>query len=210
MRRGNNGKHKRPNALSHGAFAATAILPGEDPQEFAMLYLDLIEEWSPDGPSECDAVHSLAVNMWRKARIQKFIQAKAEGCSYDPDHQCFNETRALHEFYYSVKDAPEQFEKLLHVLALSHADHLRQKCPPADCESTVAWQKALKKEILMLVATCLTPPVQFLLDGSAKIVPPDAFAHEIALEERIEAMIDRSFKRLIQLKAMKQMLAKAE
>jgi hypothetical protein len=49
-----------------------------------------------------------------------------------------------------------------------------------------------------------------LLDRSAHIIPPDAFEHEIALEERIEAMIDRSFKRLGQLKAMKQMLAKAE
>jgi hypothetical protein len=54
------------------------------------------------------------------------------------------------------------------------------------------------------------PPTAVLLDRSAQIIPPDAFEHEIALEERIEAMIDRSFKRLGQLKAMKQMLAKAE
>jgi hypothetical protein len=74
MRRANNDKHKRPNALNHGVFATTAILPGEDPREFAMLYSGLIEEWSPDGPSEWDAVHSLALNMWRKARIQKFFR----------------------------------------------------------------------------------------------------------------------------------------
>ena len=32
------------------------------------------------------------------------------------------------------------------------------------------------------------------------------FQHEIALEERIDALIDRATKRLIQIKAMKQML----
>src|SRR5689334_19089909 len=136
MRRPHNGRHKHPSALTHGAFARVAILPGEDPREFATLHSDLVEEWSPDGPSEWDAVDSLARNMWRKARLQKFIQAKAEGCSYDPEHPSFNEARALHEFYHIVKEAPDRFEALLPALANNQAHHLRQKCSPRNYNST--------------------------------------------------------------------------
>jgi hypothetical protein len=39
-----NLKAKRPNALKHGAFAKTAILRGEDPEEFQDLHSALVEE----------------------------------------------------------------------------------------------------------------------------------------------------------------------
>jgi hypothetical protein len=45
-------KVKRPNALKHGAFAETAIVPGEDPREFEELFSALVEEWTPVGPTE--------------------------------------------------------------------------------------------------------------------------------------------------------------
>jgi hypothetical protein len=48
---------KRPNAYKHGIFSATAILPGEDEQEFERLHADLIEEWKPVGATEEDTVH---------------------------------------------------------------------------------------------------------------------------------------------------------
>ena len=43
-----NQKFKRPNALKHGIFAATAIIPGEDRREFEELHTSLIQEWQPD------------------------------------------------------------------------------------------------------------------------------------------------------------------
>jgi hypothetical protein len=64
-----NWKPKRPNAHKHGAFAKTAILPGEDPLEFEYLHHALIEEWKPIGPTEEDAVLSIAKGMWRKRRV---------------------------------------------------------------------------------------------------------------------------------------------
>ena len=41
----------------------------------------------------------------------------------------------------------------------------------------------------------------------ADVVGEDLFKQELALEERLDAMIDRAVKRLVQAKAMKQMLA---
>jgi hypothetical protein len=45
-----------------------------------------------------------------------------------------------------------------------------------------------------------------LLHRSAKVHTPDVVDHELAVDERIDAMIDRAVKRLVQTKAMKQML----
>ena len=66
-----NRKRKHPNALKHGAFAKTAIIPGEDPQEFEELHSALIEEWGHVGPTEEDAVLTVAKGIWRKRRLQK-------------------------------------------------------------------------------------------------------------------------------------------
>src|SRR5215471_9621518 len=60
----------KQNALKHGVFAETIILPGEDPKDFEQLHRDLIKEWSPSGPAERDAVLTLAKCMWRKRRLQ--------------------------------------------------------------------------------------------------------------------------------------------
>jgi hypothetical protein len=65
---------KRPNALMHGGFSKFNILPGEDASEFDRLLADLVKEWAPQGPTEADAVLTLAKCIWRKARLQKFLE----------------------------------------------------------------------------------------------------------------------------------------
>jgi len=47
------------------------------------------------------------------------------------------------------------------------------------------------------------------LSRSAATFSDDVFNQEIALDQRIDAMIDRAVKRLIQIKAMKQMLGQS-
>src|SRR5262245_44599111 len=78
---------KQPNALKHGAFTQMAILPGEDIRAFEKLHMDLIEEWHPIGPTEQDAVLTIAKGIWRKARIQGFLLGKALACSLTPHIQ---------------------------------------------------------------------------------------------------------------------------
>jgi hypothetical protein len=48
---------------------------GRKPRVF-VRWVTLIDEWQPSGPTEEDAVFSLADLMWRKHRAQRFIQAK--------------------------------------------------------------------------------------------------------------------------------------
>jgi hypothetical protein len=47
-----------------------------------------------------------------------------------------------------------------------------------------------------------------LLGRSTKFFTPEVFKRELAVDECIDAMIDRAIKRLVQTKAMKQMLGR--
>ena len=59
---------KRNNAFKHGVFSNVTILPGEDQDDFAELGTALFLEWQPDGPTETDAVFTIAKCLWRKRR----------------------------------------------------------------------------------------------------------------------------------------------
>ena len=75
-----------------------AILPGEEPREFEELHSALIEEWTPVGPTEEDAVLSIAKGMWRKHRAQKFLDAEIEICQFNPEHPLYDEAHRLRRF----------------------------------------------------------------------------------------------------------------
>lgn len=70
-------KFKKPHpALKHGAYAAGALLPGEDPAEFEKLHQALIAELAPTGVLEEDIVATIARMMWRKQNLAKFTIAE--------------------------------------------------------------------------------------------------------------------------------------
>ena len=144
---------KRAPALKHGAFAQTAILPGEDPREFEELHSALIEEWAPIGPTEEDAVLSIAKGVWRKRRAQKFLEAEIEICRFDPEHPLYDEAQDLRvllsimetaPFLNFVETAPDIFERYLQeainrLVSGFQADYLQEKCPRQNFESASAW-----------------------------------------------------------------------
>src|SRR5262249_24964652 len=72
---------KKPHAaFKHGAYSATAVLPGEDEDAFRALHQKIIAELAPVGPLEDDIVASIARLVWRKQnlailRIVEFARA---------------------------------------------------------------------------------------------------------------------------------------
>ena len=110
--RGNNGATRipqstRPNAQKHGVFSACSTIPGEDPREFQELLSGLIDEWQPSGPSEEDAVFSLADLMWRKRRAQRFLGTKLLESTYDPRSPTFDERRGFAFFILCLWSEPD-------------------------------------------------------------------------------------------------------
>ena len=56
-------------ALKHGAFSATAILPGEDPDAFKELHQNIIAELALVGALEDDIGWTIARLVWRKKNL---------------------------------------------------------------------------------------------------------------------------------------------
>ena len=63
-------------ALKHGAYSATAILLGEDPDEFKKFHDGLITEMVPSGVLEEGIVANLGRLVWRKQHLSTFWNAE--------------------------------------------------------------------------------------------------------------------------------------
>jgi hypothetical protein len=199
-------KLKRPNALKHGVFSATAILPGEDPKEFEELHSSLIEEWMPDGATEEDAVLSIAKAVWRKRRVQLFLEVELRSNAIDPAHPSYQETLGLRGIGSAIQLEPETgFQKYVdRYLQRERIEFFEQKFPRSKFKSTWEWAAAVLEEIKSLVKPhpILGSEVDQIvrLHHSAANFSFDLFKQELVLDERLDAMIDRAVKRLIQTK----------
>ena len=205
-----NRKTKQPNAQKHGVFTTMAILPGEDPKEFKKLHSDLMEEWAPAGATEEDAVLSIAKGVWRKRRVQEFLAIQMLNNSANPMHPSYGEILGLVSFAALMTTEPEVAfgEYANRTLRADKINYLKQNFPRSNFESTSEWAQAVidvpnsvidKQQGGHLVA----------LSRSAATFSDDVFNQELALDQRIDAMIDRAVKRLIQIKTMKQMLGQS-
>jgi hypothetical protein len=210
-----NQKWKRPNALKHGVFAATAILPGEDRREFEELHTSLIKEWQPEGPTEEDTVKDLAKLIWRKDRLQRLLQIQLTKNSLDQNHSTYDEELALKVFANVVAQTPETaFEEWTRCLRPERTRQLLEKCPRAKFKTPAEWVAAVVDEINSLMLETIVPVPEILqvdrLGASASLFSDDLLKQELILDGHLSALIDRAVKRLVQIKAMKQMLAAAQ
>ena len=74
---------KHHPALKHAGYAATGILPGENPAEFEKLHRDLIAELGPNGALENDIVATMARLVWRKQNLETFRIAELARARYE-------------------------------------------------------------------------------------------------------------------------------
>jgi hypothetical protein len=63
-------------ALKHGAYSATAVLPGEDLAGFKELHQKIIADLAPVGPLEDDIVGTITRLLWRKQNLATFRLAE--------------------------------------------------------------------------------------------------------------------------------------
>jgi hypothetical protein len=234
-------RFRKPNALKHGGFSRSELLPWEDVNEYEELRRALKEEFAPEGPLQEDCVNTVFSCMWRKRRVRDkrnldiaaaldrvenrvlwedpppLFDTKFEGIKYSLSNRR-SEPRSK---------PPEDYQQLLgfssslygerggSVLKLSigmlpreFSSHLREKVPPEDYESTRQWVVALKTE----VDTVLLPMVRerghdpdAYLATAAAFLTEDRVLEDLAVEERLDAVIDRALKRLYQLKMARQL-----
>lgn len=208
-----NNQRKQPNAYKHGVFTRPVILPGEDAEEFDALYSELIEEWTPNGATEEDGVLSLAKAIWRKRRVQNFIEIQPFKNSRDPSHASYDVQRGLINFAMFLLAEPDvAFKEYAgRCLRPDMVELLKRKVPRSNFNSTQEWAEALIKEIKLMLPSEADPSFHSLAELGSICLATATYTHELfdqelKLDERLDITIDRAFKRLIQIKAMKQML----
>ncbi len=221
-----NNKWKRPNALKHGIYASPAVIAGEDPREFEEVHAALIEEWMPDGALEEEAVFSIAKAIWSKRRGQQFLEVQLLTNALDVKHPSFDEALGLRGLAAVMEQQPETaFDEYANrSLRPDKVKHLQKKFPRLNFKSSSEWAKAVVNEINSVLLPAITfsvrePPEEWhkvpdelrrrmdnMLSIRRAIASDPLFEKELALDERLDARIDRLFKRLMHIKSMKQIL----
>jgi len=198
---------KQPNAFKHGGFAAATILPTEDERDLKNLIADLCTEWMPEGITELDAVGTIAKAMWRKRRVQNFRAIQVYIDNRNPHHALYNEGLVLAEIAEVMRTQPDSFfeERAKYFLRADKIAHLNEKFPREDFKSASAWKQAVMNEITSVLVPACPDPHLAETDFIAAF-EQDGFEKALALDERLDAIIERAVKRLVQTKAVKQLL----
>ena len=144
-------RRKRPNAEKFGIFSKDiAILPGEEEAEFYNLLSAYMLEWKPDGPSEREAVLTLAKVEWYKRRLQKFLIAEMMRNLITPGHPSFDQNYGVVTFLNFVSQEPEKrFESFAgRFFTKDVVKYFSLKCPAAKFGSNSQRLEAIAKEIM--------------------------------------------------------------
>jgi hypothetical protein len=203
-----------PSAVKHGAFCKIAFFPGEDPREFRRLHSELVIEWKPNGPTQQDAVLTLAKLLWRKQRIQIYIAARAA--------ERENSREQAVRFALGVlRVDPDSVAQVLRMCPENIGRALEKKLPRGNYATESDWHLAVREQLELILRWDLKPA-----DGDL-VVPQDPFASmfkppnpleisdeqlvdmELRTDERLETRIDYTIRRLLQLKASQQIMNSA-
>jgi hypothetical protein len=181
-----------PPALKHGGYSATALLPGEDPAALKKLHDDLIDELSPTGALEEDIVANIARLVWRKrqlARLQvvepqphKSISAMIADGDLRTDLDPGEASKNFEAFSKKIKEK------------IDRGEHHN----PAGISRFDTPQEARRK-----YDAFMNEREQKRFVNSGEITTLEQFMSVLAVEERLDTMIDRCLKRLLFLRGLK-------
>src|SRR5262249_9630525 len=148
--------------------------------------------------------HSIAHDLWRKRRAQRFLQATLFVNTYDPSRPGFDEPFGLMAFCAILSSEPETaFEKeASRFLRAEIINYLTKKFPRSHYKSTSEWVEAVANEIktVLLPRDYVSKPedeVEAGFCGQANRMRRTAllcassklFEQELALYERLDAKI---------------------
>ena len=154
--------------------------------------------------------------MWWKQRRQHFAAARMMTAIFDPDQRAYDEALVLNATYHTLLKETEEreIEQTLGRLAKDLRDHLLGLCPRGEFRTSKAWARALRTKIEKVLLPAATrfgePPAEILMGRSAATMTDEMFMHDLEIEERLDALIDRAFVRFFRLKAIEHQITFTE
>jgi hypothetical protein len=177
-------------ALKHGGYAAT-VLPGESVYEFEKLRWDLIANFTADGALEADIVADLAGRLWRKQNRATFRTAEVA-------RQHYNAIVSREFAKLRASDLTEEDKKARERYGLTEERELRRKAMLAERENAIQAADDIARNEL---------GDMYELAKMADTVTVACLMEDLAVEERLDAAIDKCLKRLLFVKGLKSISA---
>jgi hypothetical protein len=187
---------KHHPAFKHGGYTATTLLPGESVAKFEKLHRGLNADLAPDGALEEDIVADLAGRLWRKQNLATFPTAKVARKNYDEILR--REFLRNHNQYFAPplteEDVRSMAKEAREWYGYSEDEELRKEAELAEREKTIrAADEIARNELGDL----------YSLATMADKVTVACLMKDLALEERLDAAVDRCLRRLLLVKGFK-------
>jgi hypothetical protein len=193
------------NALKHGANAREVMLWSEKYEDYESLRTDLYLEFNPSGSTEEYLVRALLDLRWRRRRLDCYdrITTQKRLNEIREENETSRDIEEVAAFAPEFKkaDSVEKVEAILSRLPPGYSDAIVSQYPLEVGEDPVTWGSKIGEDL-----AGLEPETRHEgADEFIKIFDLDTFDDDLARIERLDAMIDRTIKRLMQVKTMKQM-----
>jgi hypothetical protein len=198
---------KKRNALKHGVYSRDIMLPGESFRGYDALAAELDEEWAPEGPTERSLVERLVGLYWRKQRLDRYERSKLkQRVDQIRDYNEVSRDRQnLKNWGMKIAQAEsiEAVDEILSQLSPYYVE-LITEAVPREAQDAAAWGPAIGAYFSDFeLNDQLEGPAQFIA-----IVSPDLIENDMARSDRVDEAIDRTIKRLMQVKTAKQVFPK--
>jgi hypothetical protein len=167
------GRSKLPNALKHGAYCESVLLPGESATDLEKLRQAITADLKPNGPLEEDIVQTITRLVWRKQNMATYRKAEMASARLS----------ALHEKYFPTP---------LFMPILGHNSQENSADNRAAFEREVQTARKELGDVSKLVDVGEVATSGYLLD-------------QLAIEDRLDGVIDRCLKRLTMVRMIKSM-----
>ena len=201
---------KKRNALKHGANAKEVMLWSERYEDYEALRADLYLEFTPSGSTEEYLVRTLLDLRWRRRRLdcheQITIQKRLDEIREVNENSRHVENLRSFASEFNEADSVEKVETILSRLSPLYSNTVRGQWPLQAGEDTNTWGPKIAKGLL----SWKPAPRHEQADEFVEIVDLEEFDMALARIERLDAMIERTIKRLMQIKTMKQMHGRLE
>jgi hypothetical protein len=186
----------------HQSFMATAVLPGEDPEEFAALLDEVWSDCRPVGPVEKSLVSDIASFLWRKRRLGIFRIAEAARKEFGEFFKDGDlEACAMSVSHHRLEKQQRSLERLVksrELLGQLKPDILASGLRIDDLEKQVGIDpqasRAASAETTERKLAKENTETQFAILGD--LISPECFIQELELRERLDVAVERAFDRL--------------
>jgi uncharacterized protein (UPF0305 family) len=201
---------KKRNALKHGANAKEVMLWSEKYEDYESLRVGLNQEYTPDGTTEEYLVQTMLDLLWRRQRLDRHgqitIQKRLDEIRDANDNSRHLDVLLSLAAEFNEATTAEEAEASLARISPIYSNTIRKQWPLRTDEDPNTWGAKIAKGILSWKPI----PRDEQADEFIAVIDLDAFDLSLARIERLDAMIDRTIKRLMQVKTMKQMYGRLE